>query len=330
MKRREFITLLGGTVAAWPLAARAQPDRVRRLGALIAYAESDPVAQSLLTTFAQGLQELGWTDGRNLQIDYRWGAGALERMRTLAKELVTLQPDVILSNTTPVTVALHRETSTIPIVFTIVSDPVGAGLVAGLPRPGSNVTGFINIEESMGGKWLELLKEIAPGVRRAAFMFNPDTAPGGGSFFFRSFEAAAQSMAVEPIKAAVRSDADIERIIAGLGREPGGGLVVSPDGFMLVHRGPIISLAASNKVPAIYNTQAMVKDGGLLSYGADNLDIFRRAASYVDRILRGAKPADMPVQVPTKFELLINLKAAKALGLDIPATVLARADDVIE
>jgi putative ABC transport system substrate-binding protein len=273
---------------------------------------------------------LGWTDGRNVRIDYRWAAGAVERTRTFAKELIKLQPDVILSNSTPVTLALHRDIRTIPIVFTIVSDPVGAGLVAGLPRPGGNVTGFINIEASMGGKWLELLKEIAPGVRRTAFMFNPGTAPGGGSYFFGSFEAAARLLAVEPITAAVRTDADIERVVTELEREPGGGLIISPDSFMLVHRTSIISLAARNKVSAIYNLRAMVKDGGLLSYGADTWDIFRRAASYVDRILRGAKPADMPVQVPTKFELVVNLNIAKALGLDVPWSLLQRADEVTE
>ena len=257
-------------------------------------------------------------------------SGDVEQMRTFAKELVALQPDVILANTTPVTLALHRATRTIPIVFAIVSDPVSEGLVASLSRPGGNITGFINMEASMGGKWLELLKEIAPGVKRAAIMFNPDTAPGRGSYFLGSFEAAAQSLAVEPIMAAVRSDADIERVITDLAREPGGGLVASSDGFILVHRASLVSLTARHKVPAIYGSQVSPKAGGLLAYGADNLDIFRRAAPYVDRILRGAKPADMPVQVPTKFELVINLKTASALGLEVPPTLLARADEVIE
>jgi putative ABC transport system substrate-binding protein len=330
MRRREFITLLGGA-AGWPLAARAQPpERMRRIGILMGYADSDPAARSFIAAFVRGLGELGWTDGRNVRIDYRWAVGDVEQMRTFAKELVALQPDVILANTTPVTSALHRATRTIPIVFAIVSDPVSEGLVASLSRPGGNITGFINMEASMGGKWLELLKEIAPGVKRAAIMFNPDTAPGRGSYFSGSFEAAAQSLAVEPIMAAVRSDADIERVITDLGREPGGGLVASSDGFILVHRASLVSLTARHKVPAIYGSQASSKAGGLLSYGADNLDIFRRAAPYVDRILRGAKPADMPVQVPTKFELVINLKTAKALGIEIPPTLLARADEVIE
>ena len=331
MNRRKFITLLGGTSAAWPLAARAQqPERVRRIGVLMGYADSDPAARSFIAAFVRGLEESGWTDGRNVRIEYRWAVGDVEQMRTFAKELVALQPDVILANTTPVTLALHRATRTIPIVFAIVSDPVSEGLVASLSRPGGNITGFINMEASMGGKWLELLKEIAPGVKRAAIMFNPDTAPGRGSYFLGSFEAAAQSLAVEPIMAAVRSDADIERVITDLTREPGGGLVASSDGFILVHRASLVSLTARHKVPAIYGSQVSPKAGGLLAYGADNLDIFRRAAPYVDRILRGAKPADMPVQVPTKFELVINLKTASALGLTVPPQLLARADEVIE
>ena len=218
-----------------------------------------------------------------------------------AKELVDLQPDVILADATPATAALQRETRTIPIVFAVVSDPVGAGFVAGLPRPGGNITGFIIMEASMAGKWLELLTEIAPGIKRAAIMFNPDTAPGGGSYYLPSFEAAARSLKVEPIAAPVHSDAEIETVITSLGREPGGGLVVMPDTFMIVHRAPIILLAARNNVPAVYSNRRFVRDGGLLSYGPDSVDIFRRSASYVDRILRGAKPADLPVQLPIKF-----------------------------
>jgi putative ABC transport system substrate-binding protein len=330
MRRREFITLLGGAVA-WPFAARAQQiDRVRRIGVLMGWAESDPEAQSALATFLKRLRQLGCADGRNVRIDKRWAAGDVERMRVFAKELVELQPDVILANTTPVTAALHQETRTIPIVFVIVSDPVGAGFIKNLPHPGGNITGFINVETSMAGKWLELLKEIAPAIRRAAIMFNPDTAPGGGSYFLGPFEAAARSFAVEPITAPVRSDAEIERLITGLGREPGAGLVVMTDGFMMVHRGSIISRAASSNVPAIYAEAGSSKDGGLLSYGASSLDVFNRAAPYVDGILRGAKPADMPVQTPTKFELVINLKTAKALGLTVPTTLLVAADEVIE
>jgi putative ABC transport system substrate-binding protein len=330
VKRRAFLTLLGGAAAAWPLAARAQQQNgLRRIGVLMGWAESDPEAKADLAAFVQGLQQLGWADGRNVRIDYRWANGDVDRMRTFARELVELRPDVILANTTPATAALQRETRTIPIVFVIVSDPVGAGLVASLPRPGGNITGFINIEASLGGKWLELLKEIAPAVRRVAIMFNPDTAPGGGSYFLGPFEAAAKSIAVEPITAPVRSDAEIESVIASLGRERGG-LVLMTDGYMTVHRGRIISLAARSNVPAIYAESFSPKDGGLLSYGANYLDIFRHAVTYVDRILRGTTPGDLPVQVPSLFELVINLRTAKALGLQIPPTLLARADEVIE
>jgi putative ABC transport system substrate-binding protein len=251
-------------------------------------------------------------------------------MRTFAKELVGLQADVILANTTPVTAALQRETRTIPIVFVIVSDPVGAGFVASLPRPGGNITGFINVEAEMAGKWLELLTEIAPGVKRAAAMFNPYTAPGGGSYYLSAFEAAARSLKVEPIVAPVHSDAEIETIVASLGREVGGGLVVMPDGFTFVHRATTISLTARNNVPAVYTQSVFARDGGLLSYGHDRVDIFRRSASYVDRILRGAKPAELPVQLPTKFEMALNLKTAKALGLTVPPSFYWRADEVIE
>jgi putative ABC transport system substrate-binding protein len=329
MKRRKFITLLGGA-AAWPLAARAQQAGIRRIGVLMGWAENDPEAKSDLAAFVQGLEQLGWAGGRNLRIDYRWAGGNADLMRTFAKELVELQPDVILANTTPVTAALQRETHTIPIVFVIVSDPVGAGFLASLPRPGGNITGFINIESSLGGKWLELLIEIAPRVKRAAIMFNPDTAPAGGSYFLAPFEAAARSFAAEPITAPVRSDAEIERVITQLGREQGSGLVLMTDGFIFVHRKSIISLAARNNVPAIYAESVSAKDGGLLSLGANYLDVFRRAAPYIDRILRGEKPADLPVQVPTRFELVINLKTAKALGLTVPPSLLARADEVIE
>jgi putative tryptophan/tyrosine transport system substrate-binding protein len=328
--RREFITLLGGAAAAWPVAARAQQPGMRRVGVLMGYGQSDPSAQSFFAGFVQSLKGLGWIVGQNVLIEDRWAGGDINRIQKFAKELVEMHPDVILSNTTPVTVALHRETHTIPIIFVIVSDPVGAGLITSLAQPGGNITGFINIEASMGGKWLELLKEIAPGVRRAAIMFNPDTAPGGGSYFTPSFQSAARSLGIEPISAAVRSDADIESAITALGRESDGGLVVSADSFMVVHRRPIISLATQNNVPAIFFTPAFPKDGGLLAYGADSLDVFRRAGPYVDRVLRGAKPNDLPVQVPVKFELVINLKTAKALGLQIPDKLLALADEVIE
>jgi putative ABC transport system substrate-binding protein len=247
-----------------------------------------------------------------------------------AKELVDLQPEVILASTTPVTAALQRETRTIPIVFAGVTDPVGDGFVAGLPRPGGNITGFMDEEAAMAGKSLQLLTEIAPGVKRAAIMFNPDTAPGGGSYFLPSFESASQSLKVAPIVAPVHSDAEIETVITSLGRESGGCLVIQPDAFMIVHRAPVILLAARNNVPAVYPRSTYVRDGGLLSYGPDGVDYFRRAALYVDRILRGAKPAELPVQLPVKFEMAINLKTAKALGLTVPQSILLRADEVIE
>ena len=329
MQRREFITFLGGVAIVWPLAAGAAGPA----GATDRRADGIRRERSVSAIFVGNI----CTEPSTIGVDrwskhfdrIRWAGGDTKRIEKFAKELVELRPDVILANTTPVTVALHRETRTIPIVFAIVSDPVGAGLVAKLSQPGGNITGFINIEALMGGKWLELLKEIAPGVRRAAIMFNPDTAPGGGSYFLPSFETAARSLGVEPITAAVRSDADIESAVTAL-RESDGGLVVSADGFMLVHRRSIISLTARNSVPAIFFTPAFPKDGGLLAYGANSLDVFRRAGPYVDRVLRGAKPGDLPVQVPTKFELVINLKTAKALGLTVPPTLLARADEVIE
>jgi putative ABC transport system substrate-binding protein len=332
MRRREFITLVGGAAAAWPHAARAQqPARMRRIGVLMGYDENDLEAKAYVAGFTQALGDLGWTDGRNLRMDIRWAATNFDRMRMFAKELVGLQPDVILSQTTPVTAALQRETPTIPIVFVNVADPVGAGFVAGLPRPGGNLTGFISQEAAMAGKWVELLTEIAPGVKRVAAMFNPDTAPGGGSYYLPSFEAAARSLKVVPIAAPVHSDAEIETVITSLGREPGGGLVVMPDGgFMLVHRAPTILLAARNNVPAVYSPSVFARDGGLLSYGPDFVDIFRRSAAYVDRILRGAKPADLPVQLPTRFEMALNVKTAKALGLAVPPSILLRADEVIE
>jgi putative ABC transport system substrate-binding protein len=330
MKRREFITLLGGAAAAWPHVARAQQgERMRRIGVLIGWIERDLEAQTNLAAFFQRFQELGWVDGRNVRIDYRWANGTIDRMREFAKELVELQPDVIFAVTTPVTAALQRETRKVPIVFAIVSDPVGAGFVAGLPRPGGNITGFINIEASLGGKWLRLLKEIAPHIKRVAIMFNPDTAPGGGSYFLGPFEAAARPLAVEPVITPVRSDAEIETVITSLGHERGG-LVLMTDGFIQNHRGVIISLAAPNNVPAIYAEAVSCRDGGLMSYGANYGDIFRLAAGYVDRVLHGAKPGDLPVQLPTRFEMVINTKTAKALGLAVPPSLLAIADEVIE
>jgi ABC-type uncharacterized transport system substrate-binding protein len=330
MRRREFIAGLGGVVA-WPLAARAQQgDRIRRIGVLMDRDENDPEAKAVLSGFTKGLAELGWSDGRNLRTDARWAADSVDRMRMFAKELVSLQPDVILATSTPVTAALQRETRTIPIVFATTSDPVGSGFVVSLARPGGNITGFINIEAEMAGKWLGLLTEIAPRVRRAAIMFNPDTAAGGGSYYLTPFEAAARSLAVTPFAAPVRSDTEIETVIASLGHEPQGGLVVASDGFVFVHRATIISLAARNKVPAVYFHSVYARDGGLLAYGPDQVDISRRSASYVDRILRGTKPADLPVQLPVKFELAINVRTANSLGLAVPPSILLRADKVIE
>jgi putative tryptophan/tyrosine transport system substrate-binding protein len=328
MRRREFIAGLG-SAAAWPVVARAQQvDRVRRIGVLMQNAEDDPSARGYLSAFTQALAELGWIDGRNVRMDVRWAAGDVDRMKVFAKELVDLHPDVILSHATSVTAALQRETPTIPIVFLPVSDPVGAGFVASLARPGGNLTGFINLEAAMGGKWLGLLTEIAPGVKRVAVMFNPDTATA--SYYLPSFEDASRSLKVMPIMAHIHSDAEIEMIMTSLGREPGGGLVALPDGFASIHRAVIIRLAARNNVPAVYYETFFARDGSLLGYGPDFGDIYRRAAPYVDRILRGAKPADLPVQLPVKFVMAVNLKTAKALGLTVPQSILLSADEVIE
>jgi len=329
MKRREFITLLGGATAAWPLVARAQQAERRRIGVLMGYAESDPEAQIRLAAFKQGLLALGWDESRNLRIDLRWASGDIDRASAFARELLALHPELILSNTTPVTTALQRETKTVPIVFTAVSDPVNAGFVASLPRPGGNVTGFINLEPTIGGKWLDLLKEIAPQVTRVAVMFNPQTAPYA-EIYLRSMETAGTKFGVTPFASPVHREADIEAVIAGLGREPGSGLIAMTDSFMTVHRKAIVELAMRHKVPLMYFISIVPREGGLISYGIDLTDMFGRAASYVDRILRGAKPAELPVQLPTKFELAINLKAAKALGLTVPSPLLTSANEVIE
>jgi putative tryptophan/tyrosine transport system substrate-binding protein len=329
--RREFITLLGGAAAAWPLAASAQQaQQMRRIGVLMGWDESDPEAQSNLAAFVQELQQLGWMDGRNMRIDYRWSDGNVNRMQIFAKELAALTPDAILAHTTPVTGALQRETRTIPIVFVVVGDPVGEGFIAGLSHPGGNITGFSYAEGAFAGKMLELLTEIAPTVKRVAIMFNPDTAAGRGSYYLPSFETAARSFKLEAIAAPVHNDAEVEATIALLGREEGSGLVAMPDGFTLVHRAPIILQAAQNKIPVIYWNSIIARDGGLLSYGPDTGDMFRRAAPYIDRILRGAKPAELPVQLPTKFQMAVNLKTAKGLGLTLPPSILLRADEVIE
>jgi putative ABC transport system substrate-binding protein len=326
MRRREFIAGLG-TAAAWSLSVRAQQgERVRRIGVLITFDENDPLAKSQLSALTRALADLGWTDGRNVRMDLRWAGGDPTRTRALAQELVGLQPDILVGAATPTTVALQRETRTIPIVFANVDDPVGSGLVVALNHPGGNITGFGYLEASMVGKWLQLLSEIAPGLKRAAIMFNPDTA----SQSTYVFETAARSLKVMPITAPVRSDAEIETAIIALGREPGSGLIGLPDTFMNVHRTTIISAATRNNVPAVYAFSAFARGGGLLSYGPDPVDNWRRAATYVDRILRGEKPGDLPAQFPTKFEMILNLKTAKALGLAVPPSILLRADEVIE
>jgi putative ABC transport system substrate-binding protein len=329
MRRREFIAGLG-SAAAWPLAARAlQGDRMRRIGVLMPDDENDPPAKTLFSGFTQALAGLGWTDGRNVQIDYRWGRFDINRIGALAKELVGLQPDIILASGGAATVACQRETRTIPIFFTTGLDPVASGIVARLDRPGGNVTGFAGWDASLGGKWLELLSEIAPGLKRAAIMFNPDfpAAP----VYMPSLETAARSLKVVPIITHVHSVEEMETAIRDIGREPGGGLVVVPDGFTTGHIAPIILAAARNNVPAVYRGSEDAREGGLLSYGPDPVDINRRAAAYVDRILRGEKPGDLPVQLPTKFEMVLNLKTAKALGLTtVPQSILLRADEVIE
>jgi putative ABC transport system substrate-binding protein len=328
IRRREFIAGLGGA-AAWPLAASAQQgDRMRRIGVIMSLDEDDPEQKHRLFAFTQALAGLGWTDGRNVRMDVRWGGGDNNRIQALAQELVGLQPDIILADGAPVTAALQRETRTIPIAFSAVGDPVASGIVARLNRPSGNITGFATLEASMGGKWLELLSEIAPGLKRAAIMFNPDTA--AVSTYMPSFETAARSLKVELITTPVHSDVEIETAFLDLGREPGGGVVKMPDAFTQLHRAPIISAAARNNVPAVYPQSVYARDGGLLSYGADQVDIFRRAASYVDRILRGEKPGDLPVQFPTKFEMVVNRKTATALGLAIPPSIMLRADEVIE
>jgi putative ABC transport system substrate-binding protein len=329
MRRREFIRL-GGAAAAWPLAARAQQGgRIRRVGLLMGYAEDDPDAQSWLAAFKQRLAALGWTEGRNLRIDVYWAAGDVGRARASAKQLLALQPEVILSNTTPVTQALRQETSKVPLVFLNVSDPIGSGFVDSLPRPGGNATGFINLESSLVQKWLELLKEIVPQMTRVAVMFNPQTAPYVG-YYLKPLEVAALRADVKTFTVEVGSDSDIETAIAGLEHEPGTGLIAMTDAFMTVHREAVIRLTAQHKVPLMYYLRDVPGKGGLISYGILFIEQFRQAATYVDHILRGAKPADLPVQVPTKYELVINLKTAKALGLTVPQSILIRADEVIE
>jgi putative tryptophan/tyrosine transport system substrate-binding protein len=328
MRRRAFIAALGGA-AVWPLVARAQQSRKSRIGILVVGDEGDSAIQKRVAAFENGLHNLGWIDGRNVRFDRRFTAADPERTRILAAELVATAPDVILASTTIATAALLQQTRTIPIVFVVVSDPVGSGFVASLAQPGGNVTGFINVEAKLVEKTVELLKEIAPATKRAAILFNPLTAPQA-NYYLRPFEAATHSLGIEPITAPVQDDADIERVIADLAREPVGGLVLMTDIFVWVHRETINRLAARYRVPTTNTERSITVDGGLATYGVDSTDLYRRAASYVDRILKGSKPSELPVQAPTKFELLINLKTAKALGLEVPPTLLARADEVIE
>jgi putative ABC transport system substrate-binding protein len=330
MRRREFIALVGGA-SVWPLAARAQPPGgAQRIGVLMPYAEGDREGQAFVAALREGLQKLGWAESRDIRIDYRWATpGDTESIQRFAKELVALQPDLILTQSTPTTAALLQQTRTIPIVFAQVVDPVGSGFVASFPRPGGNVTGFINLEPTMAGKWLELLKEIAPRVNRVAFLFNPATAPYF-EYYLKPFKAAAASFAVEGIAAPVHDASELESVIAAQARESNGGLIVMPDTFLNAHRAEITALAAQHRLIAVYAFRFFTELGGLLSYGSDFVDNFRRAAIYVDRILKGTKPSELPVQAPVKFELVINMKTAKALGLEVPPMLLARADEVIE
>jgi ABC-type uncharacterized transport system substrate-binding protein len=330
MNRRDLITLLGGAAAAWPLAARAQQtERVRRIGVLAAYAENDPEAQARVVAFRQALQGLGWTEGRNIAMEYRWGAGDAGRARTFVAELVSLKPDVILAHGTPALTALYEATRTIPIVFVSVIDPVGAGTVQSLARPGANITGFSTFEPEIGGKWLELLKEIAPGLKRVAGVSDP--AFRGFAGVWRAIEAMAPRFGVQVTSVSFHAPTDdLESAVAAFAREEGGGLIVVPTALNALHRHRIFSVAAQNRLPAIYAFRFYATDGGLMSYGIDTVDLFRRGASYVDRILKGENPGELPVQAPTKFELVINLKTAKSLGLDVPVQLQQLADEVIE
>jgi len=330
VKRRAFIALLGGAAVAASNSARAQQDRVRRIGILMGYAEDDPDTQARMTAFREAFEQLGWKDGRNVRITYRFGVGELDRVQDYARELVALKPDLIVCETSPTLKAVADQTSTIPIVFISVTDPVRGGFIADLARPGGNITGFTNFEATMGGKWIELLKKIAPRTTRVGVIFNPDTAPGGGVFFLKSVAASAPALQAEVLPFPVHNDEEIEREIAGLGRGPGGGLIVMLDVFTAVHRPAIISQALANRVPTVFPWRFGATDGGLVSYGVDVADLHRRAAAYVDRILKGTGPADLPVQQPTKFELVINLKTAKALDIEVSPTLLATADEIME
>jgi putative tryptophan/tyrosine transport system substrate-binding protein len=330
MRRREFICFIGSGAAAWPLAALAQQsDRTRRIGVLSSLAETDVEAQAWDAAFRKRLGELGWIEGRNIRIDYRWGAGSVDRMRLFARELVQLNPDALVSISTPATAALQAETRTIPIVFAWVSDPVGSGFVSSLAHPGGNITGFLNIEASVVGKWLTLMREIAPQVSRIGFLYNPQTAPYA-PYYLDTFRAASSTLAIEAIDAPVHSTEEVEAFMTKLADEAGAGLFVMPDTSMVVYRKTIYSAAGRYRLPTIYPYRVFAAEGGLMSYGVDVTDLLRGAASYIDRILRGEKPSELAVQEPTRFELVVNAKTAKMLGLTIPTSMLVAAQEVIE
>jgi putative ABC transport system substrate-binding protein len=342
MRRRDFVSVLCGA-AAWPLVARAAPaseasgqrgdpkaqgERMRRIGVLTSFAQDDPETAARIAKFRRELERLGWLDGRNIRIDFRFGGGSPGRFEALAKEMIAEQPDVIVGHTTPVASALHRATRTIPVVFVNVSDPIGAGFIANLAWPGGNFTGVLHYEAGIPGKWLALLKEIAPGIARAALLANPKTT--AYDYFVRSAQAAVPSLAMELLPSPAVEAADVERVIESVAHVPNGGLLVLPDATMFSHRDLIIAQAARHRVPTVYTARFFVAAGGLMSYGTDQVEMFGQTASYVDRILRGANPADLPVQAPTRYETVVNLKAAKALGIDVPPSLLVRADEVIE
>jgi len=329
MKRREFITLLGGAAVAWPLAARAQQSVMRRIDVLIFYSKDDWQGQMRAAALQDELKRLGWEEGRNCRIDYHWYEGDVQKAQAAAAQLVELSPDVIVANGLAGVINLQRATRTIPIVFVLVGEPVARGIVKSLAHPGGNITGFTNLEATIAAKWVEQIKEIAPGIKRVAIIFNPVSAPFT-ELFFHSGEVAAQKLAIEPVAAVVHSPAEIEAKITAVAQAPGAGLIVLPDGFTQTHRKMVIELAARYGLPAVYPFRFFPDDGGLMSYGIDPAGAFRQTATYVDRILRGEKPATLPVQQPTKFQLVINLKTAKALGIEVPATLLARTDEVIE
>jgi putative tryptophan/tyrosine transport system substrate-binding protein len=328
MKRREFLGVIGGTAMGWPTVARAlKPEPMHHIGILVGLSENDPEMRERLTGFRQGLEKLGWTEGGNVKIDYRFAPGGTQA-QLFARELVALRPDVILAQSTPATAALKQATSTIPIVFAGVADPMGAGFVESLSRPSGNLTGLLQYEEGITGKWLGMLKEMAPNLTRAAFLSNPKTT--AFDYFLASAKTLAPSLGIEVVPMAIENGSDIERSIEDFAREPNGGLVLPPDTTTVIHRDLIVTLAARHRLPAVYAIRVFVTAGGLMLYGTDFVELYRQSASYVDRILRGAKPADLPVQLPTKFETVVNLKTAKALGLTVPEGLLVAADEVVE